>query len=75
MFKLYYYKSQQFVEHNEKSDLVYCFSITQKFIFLVFTQKLLLTNRRLNGRNYLFKKWANPGLFSFIFVLFTFQFK
>ena len=23
----------------------------------------------------IFKKWANPGLFLFIFVLFTFQFK
>ena len=33
------------------------------------------TDRRIPVHILFFKKWANPGLFLFIFVVFTFQFK
>ena len=35
----------------------------------------LLPNRYLPNKRFFFKKWANPGLFLFIFVLFSSQFK
>ena len=34
----------------------------------------IIRNSRLSDSNFFLKKWANPGLFLFIFVLFKYNF-
>ena len=59
------------IETTNQSSLFLCEVETQLFVFNIGSRLHLKSVKA----SLVLKKWANPGLFLFIFVLFTFKFK